>query len=446
MKQKGVILLVLIALLLTVLPVGGAWGRGETVYVVPIEGTIEKGLTEMLRNALQEAGDAGASLIVLQIDTPGGFVDAAQNIEKLIQNQEIPVVAYVTGGALSAGALIAFSADQLYMAPGTTIGAAEPRIGTEKADEKTVSAWSARLAAQAARAAEENGRDPERAAELARAMVESDLEIPGVVEKGKLLTLTDKQAYEWGLSDGIVSSLNDLLAQKGFEQPVMVSYQASLAERLARWATSPYVMPVLLMLGIGGLIVEVFTVGFGVPGTIGVAALILYFGGSYITGMSGWEAILLFLLGIILLAVEVLLLPGFGAAGIAGIGALVISIIMAAPSLEQAVMSLVLSLLGTVAFLVLSIKFLPTRRVWQKLVLAVKQQNESGYVAPEVSLQRLLGAEGVTLTVLRPAGTAEINGERVDVVAEGSYISSQTPIKVVKVEGTRVVVREKKEE
>ncbi|HHY59202.1 MAG TPA: hypothetical protein GX504_01180, partial [Clostridia bacterium] len=115
-------------------------------------------------------------------------------------------------------------------------------------------------------------------------------------------------------------------------------------------------------------------------------------------------------------------------------------------SLEQAVMSLVLSLLGTIAFLLLSIKFLPTRRVWQKLVLGVKQKNESGYVAPEVSLTRLVGAEGVALTVLRPAGTAEINGEKVDVVAEGSYIPSQTPIKVVKVEGTRVVVREKKEE
>lgn len=446
MKRKGAIWLVLMTWLLAMLPVGAAWSAGETVYVVPIEGTIEKGLTEMLKNAFREAEEAGASLIVLEIDTPGGFVDAAQNIEKLIQDEDIPVIALVKGGALSAGALIAFSADQLYMVPGSTIGAAEPRIGTEKADEKTVSAWAARMAAQAARAAEENGRDPERAAELARAMVDADVEIPGLVEKGKLLTLTDKQAFEWGLCDGLVSSLNDLLSQKGFEEPLVIRYEATLAERLARWATSPYVMPVLLMLGIGGLVVEVFTAGFGIPGTIGVIALILYFGGSYITGMSGWEAILLFLMGIILLAVEVLLLPGFGVAGIAGIGALVISVVMAAPSLEQAVMSLVLSLLGTIAFLLLSIKFLPTRRVWQKLVLGVKQKNESGYVAPEVSLTRLVGAEGVALTVLRPAGTAEINGEKVDVVAEGSYIPSQTPIKVVKVEGTRVVVREKKEE
>lgn len=445
MKQKSaILLLILIALLVTLIPLGEAFGRGETVYVIPIEGTIEKGLTEMLKNAFQKAENAGASLIVLEIDTPGGFIDAAQNIEKLIQSQTIPVIAYVNGGALSAGALIAFSADELYMAPGTTIGAAEPRIGTEKADEKLVSAWSARLAAQAARAAEENGRDPEQAAQLARAMVESDLVIPGVVEKGKLLTLTDRQAYDLGLSDGIASSLEELVSQKGLADPIIERYHASLAERLARWATSPVVMPILLTIGIAGLVVEVFTMGFGIPGIIGVAALTLFFGGSYITGMSGWEAILLFLLGIILLAVEVLVLPGFGIAGVLGTGALIVSVVMAAPNMEQAVMSLVLALLGAIVCLLLSFKFLPTRRVWQKLVLGVKQQTESGYVAPELSLNRFLGAEGVALTVLRPAGTAEINGERVDVVAEGNYIPANTPIKVVNVEGTRVVVREKK--
>lgn len=444
MKQKGIILLLIAVFIFATLPLGEAQGSGEVVYVVPIEGTIEKGLTEMLKNAFSEAEQAGANLIVLEIDTPGGFVDAAQNIEKLIQQQEIQVTAYVTGGALSAGALIAFSADELYMAPGTTIGAAEPRIGTEKADEKTVSAWSARLAAQAARAAEQNGRDPEKAAELARAMVESDLVIPGISEAGKLLTLTDKQAYEYGLSEGTVASLDSLLAQKGFTNYLVEKYEASLAERIARWATSPVVMPILLTVGIAGLVIELFTMGFGIPGMVGVAALSLYFGGSIITGLTGWEAVFIFLLGLILLAVEVLVLPGFGVAGVIGIIALVISVALAAPSLHQAITSLVIALIGTIVLLFLSIKFLPTRQVWQKLVLGVKQKSDSGYVAPQTALEKLLGAEGVSVTILRPAGTAEINGERVDVVAEGSFIPNNTPIKVVKVEGTRVVVRELK--
>lgn len=443
MKQKAVILLLLMAFMLVFIPQTGADAKGELVYVVPVEGTIEKGLTEMMKKAFLEAETEGASLVILEIDSPGGFVNAAEDIEKLLQKQEMPVIAYVTGGALSAGALIAFSADELIMAPGTTIGAAEPRIGSEKADEKIVSAWSGRLAARASRAAEKNGRDPEQAAELARAMVDVDLAIPGLVETGKLLTLTDKQAVDLGLSDGTASTIDELLLQKGVADAWVERYQVSLAESIARWVTSPMVMPILLTLGIAGLVIEVFTIGFGIPGTIGVAALSLYFGGSILTGLSGWEAILIFMLGLVLLAVEVLILPGFGVAGVVGIASIITSIVMAAPNLEQAVISLVLALVGTIVLLILSIKLMPTRKVWKKLVLGTKQQKDSGYTAPETSLVALLGAEGTTLTVLRPAGTAEINDERIDVVAEGSFIPNNTIIKVVKVEGTRVVVREK---
>lgn len=441
MKRKLVILL-LVVFSFTFLPLGAASAGSGLVYVLPIEGTIEKGLTEMLKKAFLEAETQGADLVVLEINSPGGFVNAAEDIEKLLQQQRMPVIAYVTGGALSAGALIAFSADELIMAPGTTIGAAEPRIGSEKADEKTVSAWSGRMATRAARAAEKNGRDPDKAAELARGMVDSDLVIPGVVEVGKLLTLTDREAYELGLSDGSAVSLEELLRKKGFEGAIVQKYQASLAEQLARWVTSPTVMPLLLTIGIAGLVIEVFTIGFGIPGSLGVIALSLYFGGSIITGLSGWETVLIFFVGLVLLAVEVLVLPGFGIAGLTGIAALVISIVMAAPSTQLAVKSLVLALGGTILLLLLSIKLMPSRRVWQKLVLGAKQQKDSGYVAPELNLEQLLNAQGVTKTILRPSGTVEIDGNRIDVVAEGSYIPSNTPVKVVKVEGTRVIVRE----
>lgn len=442
MKQKLVILLLLVVFSFTFLPLGAVDAGSDLVYVLPIEGTIEKGLTEMLKKAFSEAESQGAGLIVLEIDSPGGFINAAEDIEKLLQQQKMPVIAYVTGGALSAGALIAFSADELIMAPGTTIGAAEPRVGTEKADEKIVSAWSGRMAARAARAAEKNGRDPEQAAELARGMVDADLAIPGVVEAGKLLTLTDRQAYELGLSDGTAATLEELLRQKGFEGAKVEKYQASLAEQLARWVTSPTVMPILLTIGLAGLVIEIFTIGFGIPGTLGVIALSLYFGGSILTGLSGWETVLIFLVGLVLLSVEVLVLPGFGIAGIMGVAALVISIVMAAPSMEQAIISLVLALGGTILLLLLSIKLMPTRRVWQRLVLGDKQQKESGYVAPELNLEKFLNAEGVTKTILRPSGTVEIEGNKVDVVAEGSFIPANTPVKVVKVEGTRVIVRE----
>ncbi|MGI6552089.1 MAG: NfeD family protein [Bacillota bacterium] len=442
MRKKSLYILLTLLLVAASFPLPvPAQASGELVHVVPVHGSIEKGLSDFIKRAVDEAVQDNSSLIVLDIDTPGGFIDAAEKIEKIISQSPVPTSAYVTGGALSAGALIAFAADELVMAPATTIGAAEPRIGTEKADEKHVSAWAGKLAAAAAAAAEKNGRDPARASEIAAAMVDADLAIPGLVEKGKLLTLTDRQALELGISDGTASSLEDLLARHGLANAAVVEFTPSLAERLARWITSPMVMPVLLTIGLAGLVIEIFTVGFGVPGTIGLIALGLFFGGSMLAGMSGWEAVLIFILGLILLGVEVLILPGFGVVGIAGLGAMIVSIILAAPDLEQAVISLVLAIFGTIVLLFLSIKLLPSRRVWQRLVLGVKQEKEEGYLAPSLSLQDLLGAEGISVSPLRPAGTIEVNGERIDVVTDGNFIPVNTPVKVVKVEGSRVIVR-----
>ena len=439
MRKKSLYILLTLLLVAASFPLPvPAQASGELVHVVPVHGSIEKGLSDFIKRAVDEAVQDNSSLIVLDIDTPGGFIDAAEKIEKIISQSPVPTSAYVTGGALSAGALIAFAADELVMAPATTIGAAEPRIGTEKADEKHVSAWAGKLAA-AALPQRKNGRDPARASEIAAAMVDAvGYSRPG--GKRQTLTLTDRQDWNWG-SDGTASSLEDLLARHGLANAAVVEFTPSLAERLARWITSPMVMPVLLTIGLAGLVIEIFTVGFGVPGTIGLIALGLFFGGSMLAGMSGWEAVLIFILGLILLGVEVLILPGFGVVGIAGLGAMIVSIILAAPDLEQAVISLVLAIFGTMVLLFLSIKLLPSRRVWQRVVLGVKQEKEEGYLAPSLSLQDLLGAEGISVSPLRPAGTIEVNGERIDVVTDGNFIPVNTPVKVVKVEGSRVIVR-----
>jgi len=189
-----------------------------------------------------------------------------------------------------------------------------------------------------------------------------------------------------------------------------------------------------------------FTPGFGIPGGLGLVSLALYFGGHIIAGLTGWEAVLLFLLGLILLAVEILVLPGFGIAGTGGLAALVISIVLAAPSTQQAITSLVVAILGTGLLVGLSFKFLPTRRVWRRLVLNDKQDSWAGYVAPETSLAGYVGQYGKTITPLRPAGAVELaSGERLDVVTDGSFIPRGTPVKVVKVEGARVVVRPEKD-
>lgn len=430
-KGYGILLLTVFVLVGMLRPLPAA--PAEKVYIVPITGIIDKGLANYVDRVYQEADTSGADRVILEIDTPGGLIEQAVRIRKIIDNAQTPTVAYVTGGAISAGALLALTAQDLVMAPGTTIGAAEPRLGNmEKADEKTVSYWSTELAG----AAEKNGRNTE----VARAMADVDIAIPGLVEKGKLLTLTAQQALQWGMCDRIIPTRSELLQAYDLQDAEVLETAAKPAESLARWLTNPYVSSVLLTLGLAGLVIEVFTLGFGMAGIVGVVALALYFGGSMLAGITGWEAILLFILGIILLLIEVLVIPGFGLTGVGGLVAIIVSVFLAAPSGDQAVISLVIAILGTIVLLILSARFLPTRKVWNRLILGTRQENATGYVAPQQSLNDLQDQEGITLTPLRPAGAAEISGQRVDVVTEGGYIPAQTPIKVVKIEGTRVIV------
>jgi membrane-bound serine protease (ClpP class) len=432
-KKSRLIMILLLVLIVTIQGFTPSLGAtDDLVYVISIEGMIDGGLANFVERVYNKADQLGAKWVLLEIDTPGGVVEQAVRIKKIIDQANTPTIAYVTGGAISAGALIALTSDELIMAPGTTMGAAEPRIGQEKADEKTLSYWAGELASSA----EKNGRNPE----IARAMADSDVVIPDLNQKGKLLTLTAKQAEEHGMIDGILDNRTKVLDFYGLQGAEVREQVLSFTEQVSRWVTNPFVSSFLLMLGIAGIIIEIFTVGFGVPGIIGSLALALYFGGSLLAGLSGWGAILLFLLGLILLALEVFVIPGFGAAGIGGLAALVTSVFMAAPSSEQAITSLVLAILGTVILVALSIKLLPTRKVWKRLVLGTRLDKSSGYLAPSQEENFLIGREGKAITPLRPAGMVEIDDERIDVVTEGGFVEVGQTIKVVKVEGNRVVV------
>jgi len=409
---------------------------GDIVYVVPIEGTIDPGLATYVDRAYNEAEQAGATRVILEIDTYGGYIDAAIRIKERVMLSPVPTSSFVTKKAISAGALITLSGEKIFMAPGTTIGAAEPRVGEKKADEKVVSMWAQALRS----AAETYGRD----GDIAAAMADADIEIKDLKAKGKLLTLTQKQALDLKFADFSATTRKEVLSKSDLSNAQVVEAQPSSAENLARWATNPYVSPVLLTVGIAGMILELFTVGWGVAGTLGILAMGLFFGGHIIAGFSGLESVMLFILGIGLMIVEAFLIPGFGVAGIAGLGALVVSIIIASASVEQAIISLLIAMFGTVVLLVISFRFLKTRRMWKRLILRVRQDKSEGYVAPEEKLTELLNAEGITITPLRPSGSVEIDGRRIDVVSEGGFIPPGAKIQVVKVEGTRVVVRQSK--
>ncbi|NLM95863.1 MAG: hypothetical protein GX165_09895, partial [Firmicutes bacterium] len=231
---------VLLALCLLLLLTGSALAQGATVYVIPIEGTIEPGLVEFVKRALNEAKRDGVEGILLEIDTFGGRVDAATELVDLMLDMPMPVIAHVRGRAWSAGALIALAADYLVMAPGSSMGAAEPR----PAEEKVISA----LRAEFESLAERNGRDPQ----VAAAMVDKDVVIEGLVEKDKILTLSANEAERRGFADFIAAGRQQVLSKYGFDDARVIEPSPNWAENLARFLTDPTVSSLLLSLGFLG--------------------------------------------------------------------------------------------------------------------------------------------------------------------------------------------------
>ena len=410
------------------------------MYRIAVTGTVENGLAPYVARALREAQEAGAAAAYLDIDTPGGRVDAAERISDAIRRSTLPVYAFVNPRAFSAGALIAISAQAIYMRPGAVMGAATPVDGQgQRAPEKMVSAMRAEFRA----VAEERGLDPR----VAEAMVDEAIAIPDLVREGELLTLTSGEARKVGYAKGEVADEAALLAAVGLGGARVVAVEPNWAEQVVRFLTNPLVSPLLLSLGMLGLVLEIKSGGFGIGGLVSLASLGLFFGSSFVLGLAGWEEVLLLGLGIVALAVEVFVLPGFGVAGVLGLaaigGAIVLSLMGAAPSggdVVQAVAILGASLLITVAVMYTWLRHIPNSDRFGGLFLRGEMAQADGYVSAALRAD-LVGQEGVAVTDLRPAGTATIAGERVDVVTEGEYVAQGSAVRVLRSEGYRHVVR-----
>jgi membrane-bound serine protease (ClpP class) len=288
----------------------------------------------------------------------------------------------------------------------------------------------------------------ERPPLLAEAMVDADVAIRGVVEKGKLLTLTTEEALKHKLADFRADTLDSALQQLGLGGAEMRRASSNWAENLVRWLTNPVVSSLLISLGMLGIIVEVWTPGFGVAGGLGIGSLALFFWGHWLVQLVGWEELLLALGGVILLVLEVFVIPGFGVAGVLGIVALlaglVLSLVGAGDTSEVVLMAagrVVISLLVALTASLVLLRFLPRRPFGQQLVLeaGLGAGHEHGS-APDSDL-RWLGKQGRASSPLRPAGIAEIEGERVDVVSDGELIDAGERIEVTRVDGNRIVVR-----
>ena len=419
--------------------------RQPIVYVAAIEGPVDMGLAPFVQRVLDEAKAAEAAAVVLKINTFGGRVDAAVQIRDALLASSVRTVAFIDKRAISAGALISLACNSILMSGGSTIGAATPMqagqggAAAQPAGEKAVSYVRKEFRATA----ESRGRP----LLIAEAMVDADVAIPDVVEKGKLLTLTTEEAIKHRLADARVDTLEAVLQHEGLAGAEIRSTTPNWAERLVRLLTEPLVSSLLITLATLGLVVELRAPGFGVAGAVGLSSLALFLWGHWLVQLAGWEELLLITAGVGLLALEVFVIPGFGIAGALGIlgilAGLVLSVLGPEPSgqlIAQAAVRVGTSLLIALAASIVLLRFVTRLPIGRGLVLDSGLLSAQGYTSASDADQRWLGRNGVALTPLRPAGIAEIDGQRIDVVSNGELIDASESIQVVRVDGNRIVV------
>jgi len=496
------------------------------VVLVPIDAEISDATTVVVRRAIKEAD--GAAVLVLMIDTPGGLLDAAIDISNELLKAPCKTLAYVHGmGAISAGALIAYSCDEIVMTKGTSIGASAPvTMGGElppDVSEKTKSFLRARYRSLG----ETKGHDPllgeamvdsrvelhgyrdesgaykivrvrgnepeatpdpvetapkvprdevEAIAEAVRTIANEVLSKPAVESKQaiddaahsfetlpngselidsaeELLTLTSLDAERLGLSSSTVLGIDEALMLVQAETATREYVVPTNAEKFYAWLTSPVIAGLLFMLGLAGIYYEMKAPGFGLPGALGITCLGLFFGAHFVIGVAEWLDLILVIVGFSLIAVEIFVLPGLTVAGAGGLLCVLLGMYLAVTRvtipqyawdydrLNAAMLTMIIALTSFMAFVALSWRFFPNSRLSRLLVQSATQEVSAGYTVqvPEIAAQ-LVGREGVTLSMLRPAGRARIDGETVDVVTRGEFIAAGAQVRVVQVDGNRCVV------
>ncbi|MDI6785888.1 MAG: NfeD family protein [bacterium] len=400
--------------------------KKKIVYLVPIKGVIDLGLSPFIERIIKEA-EPIAEAIVFDISTFGGRVDAAIQIKDAILNTHLLTIAYVNKRAISAGALIALSTKKIVMSPGSTIGAVEPK----PTDEKSVSF----LMAEMVSTAQQTGRP----ADLAEAMVDKDIEIEGLIKKGKLLTLSCQEALKRKFVEDKASNINEVLRLYKLDKAKIIKVSLTWSERIVRFLTHPIVSSLLLSLGFIALISEFHTPMWGIAGTMGIICMALFFGSHFIAGLADWINILLFIAGLTLIIAEVFFIPGFGIAGGLGVICMALSLILSFKDLESATLTLSLTFIIVVISTALLFKYLPKTCSWQRLVLRSQELKEEGFLSSK-GFDEYINKEGYALTPLRPSGSCLVEGQKLDVITEGDFLSANTRIKVVRVEGSKIVV------
>lgn len=396
------------------------------VQVIDVDDTIDAGMAHRVQRAVDQALSDGASAILVVLKTNGGVVDDANDIRDALASSGIPTIAFVKERAWSAGALIALSCGKIYMAPGSSMGAAEPIPSTPK--------YISALHAEFVSLAEAHHRDPN----IAAAMTDPEVVIPGLKAKGQILSLSPEVALKHHFIDGIADNELGALALAGIHQPRMRIAASTFGERVAQFVADPIVSGLLLTIGFLGILIEMQTLHL-VAGVIGVTALALFFGAHIVAGFSNWVVLAIFAFGVLALLFELHVLPGHGISGLVGILLILTSIVLAFGAILVGTVETGLSLIVAVVIFFLALRWLPQSAFMRRFAFAGAQSVAQGYTAAAPVLG-LDGAEGVAQTYLRPAGAAIIHGNRYQVQTDGDFIPAQTRIRVKRVEGAKIFV------
>ena len=415
------------------------------VYIFNVDEEIAPPVVRRMGKAFAQAKAEKVDLIVLHMNTYGGELSAADTMRTRILQSKIPVVVFIDNNAASAGALISIACDSIYMREGASIGAAT--VVNQNA-QALPDKYQSYMRAMMRSTAEAKGRNPE----IAEAMVDQDLYVENVSDSGKVLTFTTSEAIANGFCEAKVETIDDVVKRYGFVDYQKQELKLSAADTIIDFLISPYVHGILIMIIVGGIYFELQSPGLGFPSMASLTAAMLYFAPLYVEGLAeNWE-ILIFITGIILIILEVFVIPGFGIAGVSGIVLVVVGLVLSLLSnvmfdfsyiqmdtILEALFIVLLAVFGAIFLSFQSAKMLFTNPQFG-FALNTTQKHEDGFVAPDSSMNNLIGKEGIAYSMLRPVGKVMIDGDIYDAICIEGFIEKGSDIKVQNFSKAQLIV------
>lgn len=406
-----------------------------------------------VKRLLEQAVAINARAVAIELNTFGGRVDAAVAIRDALLDAPMQTIVFINKRAISAGALISLACEKIAMSSGGTIGAATPvMMGPgqqvpEAVGEKYLSYFRQEMRVTA----EANGRN----GDIAAAMVDASIEVPGVSEAGKLLTLTTEEALEHKMADVRAASMAEVLKAFDLGNAPTERLERTWSESLVGFLTRQEIASILFLVMVVFGYLEYQAPGFGLFGWVALVCFFLLFFSHYLVNLAGWEEVMLFALGVVLLIIELFVTPGFGVFGILGAIAVFASLALLFipgnlenfsfdnPFTVSAIFRVLLTTAGAIVALFLLGRYLPKEPGTHRLVLGARMDKDAGYTSHEEQPEYagLVGSEGVALTPLRPSGRARIGNKRLGVESEGEFIEKGEPVRVSRVEPGRIVVQ-----